>query len=342
MTFVYPGAVHVHSVYSDGTADIETIARAAKKAGLAWIVITDHNNLSALPEEGFYDGVAVIVGTEISPHRGNHYLALDIKNEISDSLDPSRYFEAAKMQGGFGFVAHPDESSNRKNDYPPLRWDDWSLNEIGGIEIWNHLSDWVDNFDKKHMLTSYFLRDYILKGPSDNTLKWWDDLNNKYSYIVPAVGGLDVHALKFNIWKFNFEVFPYKSSFETLTNLVHLEQKLSKDFRLAKEQILEALKRGSNVIINRFWHKGEIPLFYVEDNKERAYCGQSIKINEYTKIVVKLPIIATLRLIYDGQLIWDYESNTLEFDKVDVGKYRIEVYYKEKPWIFSNPIIITG
>lgn len=76
--FNYLGAIHIHTKLSDGTGDINSISKAAKKAGLHWIVITDHNNFDI--EEGFYNGVCVIKGEEISPCTSNHYIALGIKN----------------------------------------------------------------------------------------------------------------------------------------------------------------------------------------------------------------------------------------------------------------------
>ncbi len=47
------GAIHIHTTHSDGTSTIKEIAKAAKKAGLEWIIITDHNNLKGLREEGW-------------------------------------------------------------------------------------------------------------------------------------------------------------------------------------------------------------------------------------------------------------------------------------------------
>ena len=66
------GAIHIHSVYSDGTGNIDLISKAAKKAGLDWIIVTDHNSFDI--EEGIYNGVYVIKGEEISPKNENHYL----------------------------------------------------------------------------------------------------------------------------------------------------------------------------------------------------------------------------------------------------------------------------
>jgi len=41
----YVGAIHIHSVYSDGTGNIEDIAQAAYETGLDFIMMTDHNTL---------------------------------------------------------------------------------------------------------------------------------------------------------------------------------------------------------------------------------------------------------------------------------------------------------
>ena len=55
--YQYKGAIHIHSLNSDGSGDIETITRAAQKAGLSWIILTDHNYFDT--EEGLYNDVYV-------------------------------------------------------------------------------------------------------------------------------------------------------------------------------------------------------------------------------------------------------------------------------------------
>src|SRR6185503_21261887 len=66
-----PGVVHVHTTLSDGGGTPEEVAAAAKRAGLGFVVITDHNNLDAKPFEGYHDGVLVLVGTEVSTTAGH-------------------------------------------------------------------------------------------------------------------------------------------------------------------------------------------------------------------------------------------------------------------------------
>ena len=343
MVHIYPGAMHIHSLHSDGTGTIKEIASAAKKSGLSWIIITDHNNLDA--KEGMYDGVCVITAEEISPDNDNHYIAIDLKEPVSPNMQPSEFIQEVKNQGGFGFIAHPDELIERKNTYPALRWTDWSMKDFGGIEIWNYMSDWVDYYNSEdtfEALKAILFRNHILKGPTAKTLAWWDTLNNETSEIIPAIGGVDVHAMEFKKSFLKLKIFPYEDTFDTITNFLHFEEELPDDFEGKKKKILEALKLGKNLIANRAWSdKCKYPIFSVQNEHKRVYSGDSIELDDYSKLLVKLPQKAEIKLYYDGQLVWQIETSHLEFDKLDRGKYRIEAYFKGKPWIFSNPILIV-
>src|SRR5579859_7085252 len=66
---LYPGALHMHSIYSDGSGTIEQIARAARLARLRWIIVTDHDTLAGQAYEGWLEDVLVIVDHEITPER---------------------------------------------------------------------------------------------------------------------------------------------------------------------------------------------------------------------------------------------------------------------------------
>ena len=246
MANAYIGALHIHTKYSDGTATIKEIAAAAKKAGLSWIIITDHNSLTGLnnDEEGWYDDVAVLIGEEITPEGSDHYLAFNIDQDISADDNPENYINEVKKQGGMGFIAHPDEKIKRKNQYKPLRWKNWNIQGFDGLEIWNYLSDWADNYDTSRIFHCYFRRNQILTGPTREVLEWWDNLNNSSSDIVPAVGGLDAHALDYRFMGINVKIFPYKSNLKTLVNRLYLDKELSGDFIKAKAQIYDAIKRG--------------------------------------------------------------------------------------------------
>ena len=342
MKTISKGAIHIHTTNSDGTGTLEQITKAAKKAGLEWIIITDHNNLACLKYEGWYNGLAVIVGEEISPDLGDHYLAFGIKEEISGDSHPQEYIDEVNRQGGFGFIAHPDESTARKNNFKPLKWTDWDTKGFQGLEIWNYLSDWGDSYDPKRGLYSYLFRHHMLKGPTPKVLDWWDKLNNENAEIFPAIGSLDAHALKYQCFKgFHVKIFPYCDSFKTITNYLYLEEKLSPNFNEAKNQIYKAIKSGNNLIINRIWsEKSDEINFYIENKTQKAFSGDKTALHENNTLTVKLPKMGNIKILHNGKIIRDV--NTYEFQMSDLkqGKYRLEARYKNRPWVFSNPIII--
>ena len=74
--------IHLHSLFSDGTGTVEEIARAAE--GIDVVLLTDHDTMEARP--GWYGDVLVLVGEEVSPGRGNHYLAFGL-DEALDKHD---------------------------------------------------------------------------------------------------------------------------------------------------------------------------------------------------------------------------------------------------------------
>lgn len=338
MTNIYPGAIHIHSTFSDGTGDIPFIIKEAKKAGLKWIVITDHNTLAGKNYEGYHDGVAVIVGDEISPDKGNHFLALDIKEEITQNQPPQDYVNAVKAQGGFGFIAHPDEQTNRKNPWPALRWDDWTIKDFGGIEIWNYMSDWVDNMNIKTIALSILFKNRNIKGPTKDVLSWWDKLNQESEDIIPAVGGSDVHAFCAKAPIINMlKVFSYYSMFKSVVNLLLIDKPLSDNYEEAKIQILSALKNGGNIILNRTLTK-QNPEFFITNGETQAHAGEKIELKNNLELLIKLPKKANLRVICNGEVIKEEKKKELKMQIAEKGSYRIEAYDGQKPLLFSNHI----
>src|SRR6476659_714077 len=73
------GAYHIHSTRSDGSGDKEAIASAASRAGLAFVVLTDHGDGTRPPDPPvFLHGVLCIDAVEVSTN-GGHLVALDMK-----------------------------------------------------------------------------------------------------------------------------------------------------------------------------------------------------------------------------------------------------------------------
>src|SRR5437762_8094571 len=74
-----PGILHVHTIRSDGRSSPDVIAAAAARAGLTFIVFTDHGDGTRTPDPPAYrSGVLCLDGVEVST-TGGHYAALDMR-----------------------------------------------------------------------------------------------------------------------------------------------------------------------------------------------------------------------------------------------------------------------
>src|SRR3954451_13166624 len=104
------GVLHVHSNYSDGTGTVPEIAAAARANAVDFVLLTDHDTLAARDrgEEGWHDGVLMLVGEEGSPHRENHYLAFGLERPIDHrGLSAPEIVDGVNEEGGFGFLSPP-------------------------------------------------------------------------------------------------------------------------------------------------------------------------------------------------------------------------------------------
>lgn len=330
-SYQYLGAIHIHSKFSDGTGDINSISKAAKKAGLDWIIITDHNSFEI--EEGFYNSVCVIKGEEISPQKINHYLALGINEHIHPTT-PSKFMEEVKKQGGFGFAAHPDEGTNRKNRHVPIRWTDKNM-QPDGIEIWNWFSQWGDNLNDKNifgLIYAYLFKNNLVKKPDKETLNWWDKLNNESREIIPAIGGVDAHALKIKDYVIPVTIFPYEAMFKTITNVLTFDKPLSEDFKIRKTQILEAIKNGNVLVVNRAVDNSIPQLNFVG--------GKTYSLENLPYLNIKTNKKSSIKLIHNGKELCHELANKCHLLLKEVGKYRVEIEIKDKGFAYSNPILV--
>ncbi len=131
-----PGVVHVHSSRSDGSSSPDAIAAAAARAGLKFLVFTDHGDATRTPDPPTYrSGVLCLDGVEISTNEG-HYVAFDMPASPFPLGGEARdVVEDVRRLGGFGVAAHPDSPK------PQLRWAEWSA-PFDAIELLNPDTSW--------------------------------------------------------------------------------------------------------------------------------------------------------------------------------------------------------
>ncbi len=335
------GNIHVHSSHSDGHATIDQIARAASRAGLSFVVVTDHNTLKGLPEEGFRHGVLVLVGSEINDKK-NHYLALGLHRPVpADDRHPQKVIDAVNAQGGLGFIAHPFEKGSRLvHNYLRFPWDHWDVTGFTGIEVWNWCSQWRDNAQTLPLALWYAYLDPAgpITGPDPQAMETFDRLTR--SRPLTAIAGSDAHAWPIRRGPVRRTIFPYEYQFRTANNCLLLEQPLSPDFAAAKNQVLDALRRGRSFIINNLL--GDAPgfSFTAQSGNTEYHSGDAAPLPAALRITSPPCRRLHHRLIQNGRLLAAFSSPPASFPLHTPGPLRLEIYKNKKPWLFTNPIYL--
>ena len=348
--FEYVGAIHMHSIFSDGSGEVNDIVKYAEEIGLDYIILTDHNTLRALKEgyEGWYNNTLLLVGCEINDKENkNHYLAFGIEDAFSTRISAKEYVKKVKDAGGVGFIAHPHEKRTHMKEHPPYPWNEWDTNDFDGIEIWNHMSEWMENLTEQNKYQNFIHPLKSITKPNDETLKIWDELNLKR--LVSGIGGVDAHAHKYNVLGFfEVEIFPYKVLFKSIRThiLVHEELKKENDkksgLQVSKKIIYDALAKGQCFFANDYHNESKGFRFFAESNNKIYNMGSTIDRIDKTKLKVLIPVPeAEIRLIHNGNLIDSVSDNECEFFINKKGVYRVEVYLNGNAWIYSNPIRIN-
>ncbi len=344
--YEYIGALHMHSIFSDGSGKVEEIAGFADEVGLDFIVLTDHNTLRALKEgyEKWYGKSLLLVGCEINDKENkNHYLAFNIEETYSTRISAKEYVKKIKEAGGIGFLAHPHEKRTHMAEHPPYPWTEWDTKDFTGIEIWNHMSEWMENLTEENKYKAFLHPLKTIEAPPAETLKVWDELSQERK--VVGIGGVDAHAHKYNILGFlEVEVFPYKVLFKSIRTHILTDKKLKKDnspagIDAAKKIIYKALEDGRCFIANDYHADAKGFKFYAESGGSKSFMGDSPEYKSDARLIVELPVDnAEIRIIRNGKLYAKAETSNYELKIKSKGVYRTEIFHNGNAWIYSNHI----
>lgn len=341
----YPGAIHIHTTYSDGSGSFPQVIAAAQRAGLRWIVVTDHDTLAGKSFAGWHDDLLVIVGHEITPDR-NHFLALNVDSVVNREQAPQDYIDEVYGRGGFGIIAHPDERI--ANAFKAIyRWEDWTIDgprrregRVVGIELWNAMSDWAERLTPWNKYALFFAPRLGLGGPTPATLAWWDRLNMAGRRTF-GIGGVDAHAFQHRAAWGNVEIFPYRWMFQTLTNYILLDTALAGDAYSATNQVYAALTGGRCYFVNRLEGDGAAVSFMAVRGAEGWQCGASIDLQGGPVTLLGTAADSKyLRLVHNGRVLASGPGMLRQSVAVP-GVYRLEGYHGGKPWLYTNPIFIV-
>jgi hypothetical protein len=342
----YIGAVHIHSRYSDGTGDIPDIVHAAAEVGLDFLMLSDHNTLRPKQDgwEGWHENVMLLIGYEINDRDDkNHYLAFGLERTVGVRIPAREYVRRVREQGGIGFIAHPDEQRNSMPEHPPYPWLAWDATDFDGIEIWNHMSEWMEGLTDENKFQRFIHPLKSITAPPDITLRRWDELARKRR--VVGIGGTDAHAHKADVMGFfDVEVFPYKVMFKSVRTHVLLDAPLRREegatFEADKWRVYEALRMGRCFVANASHGDARGFSFHATSADEILWPGDFAVFPGEGRIAlhVELPREARLRILRNGNLERELVTDEYSFGASAPGAWRVEAWLDDKGWIFSNHI----
>jgi hypothetical protein len=345
----WPGAFHVHSSRSDGAESKPSIASAAARAGLRFVVFTEHGDGTTAPDPPAYvDGVLCIDGVEISTN-GGHYVALNLRaTPYRLGGEAAAVVEDVRRFGGFGIAAHPDSLK------AALVWSDWSA-PINGLEWLNADSEWRD--ESRVRLTRTFLSYLVRPGPAlaslldrpSTTLRRWDGLTTGRP--VVAVAGHDAHG-----WIGGRQegsapgvrgVPSYEAAFRSFSLQAILASAATGDAATDARRVIDAIRSGGVFTAIDAVASPALLDFRAQRGAEIAAMGQVIPGGDGAVTFTAqatLPEGGEIVLLRNGVEVARGRDRALTATAVQSGAYRVEILSPSAPgtppvpWVVSNPI----
>ena len=165
------GDLHVHSNASDGQHDISTLAKRAKKKGLDFLAVANHNNYNENFHLPLVPGMTLIPAVEWTHYKGhmNFYgVAAPFDHFIANTCEEMKALvRGAKEKGALVSVCHPKEK------YCEFVWE---ISEEEKSELFDLVEVWNGP----------------MRPSNEQGIAWWHNLllaGNKF----PLIGGSDYH-----------------------------------------------------------------------------------------------------------------------------------------------------
>jgi hypothetical protein len=347
------GAIHIHTTRSDGTGTVDDVAAAAARAGLNFIVVTDHGDGTRKPDPPQYrSGVLCIDAVEISTRDG-HVVVLGLPQSPYPLAGEARdVIDDVRRMGGFSIAAHPGSPK------PELRWSDWTV-PVDGIEWLNADSEWRD--ESRWILTRALLTyparrtetlTTLLDRP-DSVLEQWDRLTRDRS--VVAIAAADAHArVGFRSLGEPYDngsslhVPSYERVFSVFANVLP-GISLTGDAAADADLVIGAIRRGRVYTAIDGMRRGGTLSLTATDGYTRVEQGGVLPSFREVTLNVELqgPAEAVIQLYREG--IRTNESAAPMKQETQIGSpgaYRVEISLPGAPgeppipWLLSNPIYV--
>ncbi len=344
--------LHMHTRYSDGGGSHFDIAEAALKSGVDAVIVTDHNVLVKDFEGYVKDGerkVLMLIGEEIHDQdrdpQKNHMLVFGADKELAAFADdPQTLINAVHESNGLAFLAHPNDPAAPVFHETDISWEDWSVTNYTGIELWNGLSELKALVPTKlHGVLYAFFPTLIARQPMAATLRKWDELLT--SHRVVAIGGSDAHANVMHLGPLKRVIFPYEFHFKAVNTHVIIPNPLSGDVDKDKKMIYEALAAGHCFIGYELPASTRGFRFTAQGHEADAVMGDEIPARGGVTLQASVPASAEIKLMKDGKTIRVWKGqNPITHITTEPGVYRVEAHRRylghKRGWIYSNPIYV--
>jgi hypothetical protein len=360
-----PGVIHIHTNRSDGLSGPDEIAAAAGRAGLRFLVFTDHGDATRKPDPPQYRaGVLCLDGVEISTS-GGHYIAIDMPaSPFPLAGEPRDVVEDVRRLGGFGIAAHPDSPKAE------LRWREWNA-PIDAIELLNPDTAWrlwaqqangnAGRWPARRRLLAALV-DYPFRPAAvisslvqpSGAVAEWERLSARRRLV--GIAGVDAHAKiaprSADPGDSRFALpFPgYESSFRVLSIHVKTDRPFSGDAAADARVLMRAIRSGH---LYTAIDGAATPASF-----EFSASNEHGTVNEGDELGVGGPVTLRVRsnapsaftaTVWTGTTILSAAHHEPEFTvqaPAAPAVYRVEIRTTDDPsgpaWIRSNPIYVRG
>lgn len=346
------GVYHIHTTRSDGTGTMDDVAAAAARAGLQFVIVTDHGDGTRRPDPPSYrHGVLCIDAVEISTS-GGHYAALGIgQTPYPLGGEPRDVVEDVSRLGGFGIVTHP--LSPKRG----LSWQDWrprfdGIEWLNGDSVWRDaprlrlaLAAWTFAFRPVASLTSLYARPAAL------------DRADQVSVQRPVVfmAGADAHARlgardagPGSRTSLFLRVPSYETAFEVASLVVRLAGPLVGDAASDADSVVGAIRAGHlHTVVGGMARPAAFEFAASSGGVTVGEGGRGPLADAVTiRVRANVPPGGCIVLFHDGAEIARALEGSLVYASNRRGAYRAEVWLdspregRPRPWIVGNPVYV--
>lgn len=335
----YVGAIHLHSCYSDGSGTMREVSAGARRAGIDFVIVTDHDSLRPRDDgwQGWRDGVLVVTGVEVTCQNRSHVVVLGGGDVAALRFKPlRRVLFDLRNQGAAAFVAHAHPAHIMGYSLKGGELLDWEIPGFTGVELWSFMHDICDGLTPWRFPTFLYTWRQYVRGPHPDTVAHYDRITQVRRF--SAIGTLDNHAVAVPV--LGTRMLSYEEGFRTLRTHVLTPRWTGE--RSDAEFVMEAVREGRAFLAldmladaRGFTFEADVPGETLRMGEERLWQGP-------TRLRVASPVKAQLAILRAGKPVAEATGQALEFRAEEPGVYRVEGRLDGKPWVYTNPVYLRA